>query len=226
MAGSHAFSNARPPIRRFLVVLVACLGLLSWCREASCVMLLIEGRDCLREHVEAGEAVTGSFVVLDVDSAWMNEAGTIDFEIIGPHNLKVFSVSRKAEDNFQFRAMYSGEYSFCMENKDHMAATVQLNYHVGHAAAAGNDMQNLAKDEHMTAVIQQLSAIQASLVLVQQDQAYFQARDLRRKKTNESTRQRVFWYAVLEVVVLSLASGLQVLILHYLFNKSTKKNRN
>ncbi|CAI5467593.1 unnamed protein product [Closterium sp. Yama58-4] len=158
------------------------------CRRAAAVVLLVEGKECLTEHLEANEAVTGSFVVIDVDSAWLSEAGTIDFEIIGPHNLKLYSAKRKAEDNFQFRSMYSGDYSFCMDNTDHMAATVQLSYHIGHKPHT----HEVAKDEHMQGVLGQVESIRSGLVLVQQDQAYFQARDERRRRTNESTKQRVF----------------------------------
>ncbi|CAI7904454.1 unnamed protein product, partial [Closterium sp. NIES-54] len=191
------------------------------CRRAAAVVLLVEGKECLTEHLEANEAVTGSFVVIDVDSAWLSDAGTIDFEIIGPHNLKLYSAKRKSEDNFQFRSMYSGDYSFCMDNTDHMAATVQLSYHIGHKPYT----HEVAKDEHMQGVLGQVESIRSGLVLVQQDQAYFQARDERRRRTNESTKQRVFWYALLEVLVLVLANGAQVLILHHLFNKAAARSR-
>ncbi|CAI5511277.1 unnamed protein product [Closterium sp. Naga37s-1] len=79
----------------------------------------------------------------------ISDAGTIDFEIIGPHNLKLYSAKRKSEDNFQFRSMYSGDYSFCMDNTDHMAATVQLSYHIGHKPHT----HEVAKDEHMQGVL-------------------------------------------------------------------------
>ncbi|CAI5982376.1 unnamed protein product [Closterium sp. NIES-64] len=128
-----ASSFRSPLLARLANVSLFVLSLaLVACRRTAAVVLLVEGKECLTEHLEANEAVTGSFVVIDVDSAWLSDAGTIDFEIIGPHNLKLYSAKRKAEDNFQFRSMYSGDYSFCMDNTDHMAATVQLSYHIGH----------------------------------------------------------------------------------------------
>ncbi|CAI5499164.1 unnamed protein product [Closterium sp. Naga37s-1] len=79
--------------------------------------------------------------------------------IIGPHNLKLYSAKRKSEDNFQFRSMYSGDYSFCMDNTDHMAATVQLSYHIGHKPHT----HEVAKDEHMQGDPGQVESIRSGL---------------------------------------------------------------
>ncbi|CAI5966268.1 unnamed protein product [Closterium sp. NIES-64] len=151
-----ASSFRSPLLARLANVSLFVLSLaLVACRRTAAVVLLVEGKECLTEHLEANEAVTGSFVVIDVDSAWLSDAGTIDFEIIGPHNLKLYSAKRKAEDNFQFRSMYSGDYSFCMDNTDHMAATVQLSYHIGHKPHT----HEVAKDEHMKGVLAQVDSI-------------------------------------------------------------------
>ncbi|KAG6520816.1 hypothetical protein ZIOFF_017877 [Zingiber officinale] len=44
-------------------------------------------------------------------------------------------------------------------------------------------------------------------------------------KTNESTRKRLTFYTIMEYIVLALASGLQVLYIRRLFNKSVAYNR-
>jgi len=65
-------------------------------------------------------------------------------QIDGPNNYKMYSVRNKADNTFQIRAVHSGDYKFCMENVEHMAASVDLNFHVGHHAPM--KLQDVAKE--------------------------------------------------------------------------------
>eukprot|EP00897_Mesotaenium_endlicherianum_P005231 jgi/Mesen1/4736/ME000241S03768 len=195
-----------------------CLLLVFTClssRAVHALTLVVEGKECLSQHIEAGDTVTGSFVVLDIDSAWRDDLAAIDFWITSPHGNKQYEVKEQSEGTFQFMADWSGQHQFCMENQEHLAETVEFNFNVGHV----HKREELATDEHMAEMMHQVDVINLEIGTIQQDQAYFRGREMRRRRTNESTNKRVLYYALLETVVLIGASALQVYVLKHMFER-------
>ena len=63
-------------------ILACCLALTFFTPRVESIILLIEQKECIIDRVEAGELVTGSFVVVDADTAWVadDSYATINFE--------------------------------------------------------------------------------------------------------------------------------------------------
>lgn len=199
-----------------------CLALLVQClRPAHAFLVAVEGRECFSHMADHGDTITGSFVVVDMDSSWRDDIAEVEFSILNPRGETVYHVSEREEDNFEFGATQTGLYQFCLEQKSHHVATIELNFQVGHVSP----LTELATDAHMAEIIHDLQTIRINLGLIEQDQAFFKGRDLRRKHTSVSTNRRMFYYALLEAVVLVGASVLQVYVLRSLFERQAKVSR-
>ena len=64
-------------------ILACCLALILFTPRAAAIILLIEQKECIIDRVEAGELVTGSFVIVDADTAWIadDSYAVINFEV-------------------------------------------------------------------------------------------------------------------------------------------------
>lgn len=72
-------SEGRWGPRQCVLALAALLVVASLGRTADAYIIFVESKECLTQHIESGDSITGSFVVVDVDSAWSEDVGGVDF---------------------------------------------------------------------------------------------------------------------------------------------------
>eukprot|EP00245_Coleochaete_scutata_P003684 TRINITY_DN15516_c0_g1_i1.p1 TRINITY_DN15516_c0_g1~~TRINITY_DN15516_c0_g1_i1.p1 ORF type:complete len:215 (+),score=35.92 TRINITY_DN15516_c0_g1_i1:113-757(+) len=193
------------------------------CQQVAGIMITVHRQECLTEEVKyQGDAVVGSFVVYDMeDESWSGPPPGMDFYITGPDGHRAWSSMHKMEDKFSFLAGKAGLYRFCFNNHAHVPESVVFDVHVGHVTGP----EDVAKEEKLSPLTVKLDKIREAVYSISADQHYLRARQLRHKKTMESTRRRVIWYAMLEAATLIGASLLQVYVLRRLFEKRIGYNR-
>eukprot|EP00243_Klebsormidium_subtile_P008488 TRINITY_DN4039_c0_g1_i1.p1 TRINITY_DN4039_c0_g1~~TRINITY_DN4039_c0_g1_i1.p1 ORF type:complete len:214 (+),score=62.37 TRINITY_DN4039_c0_g1_i1:117-758(+) len=206
--------------KRLLVQLHIVLAFAFLLDGAAALRMAIMRTECLTEEVaNEGDIVTGSFVVLDHQSAWAEQHPGMDLGVTGPGNNHVYSTRWKVEDKFTFRALKPGPYKFCFTNHAPAPKSVIFQVHVGHTVTP----EEIAKTEHFDPLALQIGKVSEALALVVQEQAYLRAREERHRITNESTSRRVVFYSFIETAGIVSASLLQVFFLRRLFEKRGKR---
>lgn len=209
---SHGLRHAA-----LLLLIICALNALA----ARALIVVVEEKECLAQHIEPANTITGSFVVLDIDSAWRDDAATLDFTITNPVGDMIYQRNDAAEDNFQFVSTWAGEHKFCFHNKEHLSETVQFDIQIGHHT----NRKEIAKDDHVALLMADLEVIAMHVGEIQADQAFFKGQELRARRTSESTRRKLVYYAIMETFILIGASALQVYFLRRMFEKRGNYSR-
>lgn len=131
------------------------------------------------------------------------ETSSVDFEIIDPHGDRIYEKSDQAEGLFHFIAKKQGMYSFVVSNHKWMQEKM-----VTFAIGKGNE--TALQTEHLDTMDGSLKAVERTLQDIQTESTYLWIRQKSHLKTVESIHRRVFWFCVVEFLVLLGISGFQV----------------
>ncbi|GAB2282321.1 hypothetical protein Dimus_016869 [Dionaea muscipula] len=191
-------------------------------QSASALSITVNKEECVSETVLfPGDTVSGNFVVIDHDIFWTPQHTGIRFTITSPVGNQVLDVKGTSGHKFEFKAPRSGAYKFCFYNPVAAPEIVSFYIHTGHIP----HQHDKATDEHFNPVNVRIAELREALHSVTAEQKYLKAREVRHRFTNESTRNRVIFYTLMEYVLLAIASGLQVVYIRRLFGKSIAYNR-
>lgn len=205
----------------FAEVLLILGLLLGSTHRLSALSVTVSDVECVYEYVLfEGDTVSGNFVVVDHDLFWSSDHPGIDLEVTSPVGSTVHSLKGRSGDKFEFKAPRAGMYKFCFHNPSRTPETVSFYIHAGHIP----NEHNLAKDEHLGPINVKIAELREALESVTAEQRYLKAREVRHRRTNENTRKRLIFYTITEYLVLACASGLQVVYIRRLFNKSVGYN--
>jgi len=73
MAAEGRWGSRQCVLALAALLVVALLG-----RTADAYIIFVESKECLTQHIESGDSITGSFVVVDMDSAWSEDVGGVE----------------------------------------------------------------------------------------------------------------------------------------------------
>ncbi|KAL2632397.1 hypothetical protein R1flu_017083 [Riccia fluitans] len=179
--------------------------------------------ECVSQWVEYDhDLVTGNFVVVEKDTDWYaDEVEDVELVVTGPAGGTITTMKSNGGDKFTFRAHKRGHYRFCFHNPTSVPEQISFSIHVGHIPQAAE----VAKDEHLYNVEVKIAQLREALESISLEQAYLKRRDIRHKKTNESTQRRLLWYTVLEYLALIGVSLVQVYLIQRLFSKRIGYNK-
>ncbi|CAN4116524.1 unnamed protein product [Withania somnifera] len=209
-------------VKCFKVLALVAILVFSFVGDLSALSVTVNDVECVQEFVlYEGDPISGNFVVVDHDVFWSSDHPGIDFTVTSPAGNVVHAIKGTAEDKFEFKAPKSGMYKFCFHNPHSAPETVSFYIHIGHIT----NEHDLAKNEHLDPINVKIAELREALESVTAEQKYLRARDSRHRHTNQSTRDRVIFYTVVEYILLILASGLQVMYIRSLFSKSIGYNR-
>merc|ERR1719446_730584 len=135
-------------------------------------------------------------------AASSEETSSVDFKITNPAGDVVFDKTDEAEGLFHFVAKKKGTYTFTVSNNRWMEEKM-----VTFALGRGNETN--IKGEHVDAVDQQIEAISRELRDIQTESTYLWIRQKSHMKAVESIHRRVFWFCVVEFMILIGMAGLQ-----------------
>jgi len=130
------------------------------------------------------------------------ETSSVDFKITNPAGEVVFDKSDEAEGLFHFVAKKKGTYTFIVSNNRWMEEKM-----VTFALGRGN--MTSIKGEHVEAVDQQIESISRELRDIQTESTYLWIRQKSHMKAVEGIHRRVFWFCVVEFMILIGMAGLQ-----------------
>jgi len=131
------------------------------------------------------------------------ETSSVDFQITNPHGDVVFEKTDEAEGLFHFTAKKKGTYTFIISNHKWMASKS-----VTFAVGTGN--ATVLQAEHLTGIDAHMKVIERTLKDIQTESTYLWIRQKSHMKTVESIHRRVFWFCVVEFLILVGISGFQV----------------
>lgn len=194
----------------------------GWPRRLSALSLTVTNTECVYEYVLFdGDTVSGNFVVVDHEYFWAADHPGFNLIVSSPAGNTVHSIHGSSGEKFEFKAPKGGLYKFCFHNPNDVPETVSFYIHVGHIP----NEHDVAKDEHLNPVTVKIAELREALESVTAEQKYLTAREVRHRRTNESTRRRLIGYSVAEYFALSAASFLQVVYIRRLFSKTLAYNR-
>lgn len=149
------------------------------------------------EDVIPPQTLRGAFFASDG-----TETSSVDFKILSPAGDVVYEKS--AEDGlFHVMAYKKGPYTFMVSNHRWMNQKM-----VTFALGAGN--QTSIKKAHVHEVDNQIQAISKELKDIQSESTFLWIRQKAHMKQVESIHTRVFWFCVVELLILAGVSSVQV----------------
>jgi len=131
------------------------------------------------------------------------ETSSVDFQVTNPHGDIIFERYGEAEGLFHFLAIKKGTYTFIVSNHKWMQ-------HKMVTFAVGKGNETTLQAEHLDTVESHVQVIEKNLQDIQTESTYLWIRQKSHMKTVESIHRRVFWFCVVEFLILVGISAFQV----------------
>lgn len=148
----------------------------------------------------------------------------MDVTVLNPHSQLLYSASEGFGDK-SFDITLPGVYQFCFSNELSFTAKAidfDISFQdpdlIDSPSSAGDNLAK-AKIESFEAII---SKLHSDLRNMQSYQRYFKGRDARNYATVETTSSLLFWFTLIECIVVIALAFLQVYILRKFFTQSGK----
>ena len=170
--------------------------------------------ECFYEHFEVGSQVEVQYQVL--------KGGELDINFLVENPLEVYIViDRRSDGWWPLEIKATGEYGICLDNtfsklSSKLVFLSIVTQDLAKKRELDSEVPRNATD-HSAAVIEKLNNIDQRLSKIVSLQHYFQAREARHRLTLESNNSRVFWWSLLECVVMVAAGLAQVVVIRSLF---------
>jgi len=132
-----------------------------------------------------------------------DETSSVDFQILDPSGDVVFEKNAEAEGLFHFITKKNGTYTFVVSNNKWMEQKV-ITFTMG----KGNETH--LQTEHLDGIDAHVKSIDRTLKDIQTESTYLWIRQKSHMKSVESIHRRVFWFCVIEFLILIGVSGFQV----------------
>ncbi|EXX59312.1 hypothetical protein RhiirA5_347554 [Rhizophagus irregularis] len=148
----------------------------------------------------------------------------IDYVVTDPRNRIVLNGERERQGDYIFTANYVGEYSFCFANDMSTFAEKLVDFEISieNEPRAELPPSKGIQPEHTSSMEESLIRLSSSLSTVSRTQKYFRTRENRNFSTVKSTENRIFWFALLESMLIVGMAAVQVFVVKTFFN-TTKK---
>lgn len=142
------------------------------------------------------------------------ETSSVDFQVTNPHGDVIYERYGEAEGLFHFLAIKKGTYTFIISNHKWMQ-------HKMVTFAVGKGNETTLQAEHLDTVESHVGVIEKNLQDIQTESTYLWIRQKSHMKTVESIHRRVFWFCVVEFLILVGLSYFQV---HYIKSLLSSKH--
>jgi len=200
------------------------LFFLSLCRTAASTALTTaisaNERLCFYADVDkAGEKIGFYFAVQSGGSF------DIDFEVKDPNEKVILDGLRERQGDYVLTANAVGEYAFCFENDMSTLTEKLVDFDIMIESEPRREAP--AKpgkvSDHTSALEESIFRLNGMLMNIKRAQKQFHTRENRGFSIVKSTRNRVFWYAVLESLGVIGMAVFQVYVLQTFFTKTGRR---
>jgi len=140
----------------------------------------------------------------------------IDLKILAPGNVQIYAGLHFESAQYEFIAAFAGDYSICFSNEMARWTAKVIQFRVVKDNVQPKDGKPLTTDV-LTPMQTSLLAISNSLDVIQVDQTHLRIREQVHRDTAESTNTRVYFYSLIESILLLIISIGQVFYLRKFF---------
>ncbi|CAI2179232.1 7555_t:CDS:2 [Funneliformis geosporum] len=148
----------------------------------------------------------------------------IDYLVTDPRNKIVLNGERERQGDFVFTANFVGEYSFCFANDMSTFAEKLVDFEISieNEPRAELPPPKGIQPEHTSSMEESCLRLSSRLSAISRSQKYFRTRENRNFSTVKSTENRIFWFALLESMLIVGMAAVQVFVVKTFFN-TTKR---
>ncbi|KAH9939710.1 emp24/gp25L/p24 family/GOLD-domain-containing protein [Epithele typhae] len=149
----------------------------------------------------------------------------IDFEVKGPNDRVLLDGQRERQGDFVLTANVVGEYAFCFENDMSTLTEKLIDFDI--MVESEPRREPPAKPgqiaDQTTALEESIFRLNSMLINIKRSQKYFHTRENRGFDIVKSTKNRLFWYAVMESLGVIGMAIFQVYVLQTFFTKTGRR---
>lgn len=173
--------------------------------------------ECFYEHFVIGSKIEVQYQVL--------KGGELDinFLVMNPEGMYIV-IDRKTDGWWPLEIEEAGEYGICLDNsfsklssKLVFLSIITQDLVKLEERKLESDVSENTTDQSAAEVMEKLNILDQKLSRIVSTQHYFQGREARHRLTLESNNSRVFWWSLLECVVMVAAGLVQVVVIRSLF---------
>ncbi|WWC92773.1 uncharacterized protein L201_007732 [Kwoniella dendrophila CBS 6074] len=203
----------------FSSITLGLLGAAQISATALTAMLGANERSCYYADVDGvGEKVGFYFAVQSGGNF------EIDYIVMDPDDKVILEGVAEKQGDYIFTANKVGEYSFCFENEAYTSdKLLDFDIMVESEPRRVLSAQQQPLKEHTSSLEESTYKISGLLSSITRTQKYFHTRHHRNFSTVLSTQSRIFWFTVLECVIIAAMSLLQIWILKTFFSRSGRR---
>lgn len=154
----------------------------------------------------------------------------VDFSVKDPHGNVLMSKSKERQGEFVITAKNAGEYEFCFSNQMSTFADKVIDFEIKYDGDASNAFRAKMPEQpsskplaHVEAMKNTAAQIDAQLEDLKRSLHYYKTRNTRNQATVRSTESRIYYFSILEVLLLVGMAGLQITIVQLFFKGSRKQ---
>jgi len=215
---TRSCSSTSPSLPSLVSLVLYCLLVLSVLPSPSSaldVYVKPNDEDCYFEDLQKGEKMYVSFSVQS--GGYLD----IDIRVYGPDLRVVYEAERQRDGNFQFKATATGSHKVCFGNTMSMVSgkTLSFNTYTGRSLLP----LDAAKQSALSPLESEVMGVSEKVYSVHDVAVYLKFREVRHTQTLESTKSRVMWFSLLELMALLAVSVFNILYLRQLFERSGKR---
>lgn len=141
----------------------------------------------------------------------------VDYTVKDPNSAVIASGRGERQGDYVFTATAVGEHSFCFSNDGSSREDKLIDIDImvendknSVKANLPNEGKKEGKENIHEPLEDSLYRLSADLASLSRQQKYFRTRENRNFATVESTESRIFWFSVLEVILIVSMAALQV----------------
>lgn len=154
----------------------------------------------------------------------------VDFSVKDPAGNVLAAKTKERQGDFVIIAKSVGEYEFCFSNEMSTFADKVIDFEIqfdGDASkqfrAAMPEQPNLKPDAHVDAMKRTANEIDLQLEDLKRSLQYYKTRNNRNQATVRSTELRIYYFSILEVLLMVGMAALQIAIVQLFFKGSRKQ---
>lgn len=154
----------------------------------------------------------------------------VDYEIKSPSRRTIYGDTKLRQGSFVFEADVVGEYEFCFSNEMSTFAEKVVDFEIKHEGDALSQFRasmpapsNQKPQQHVEGMKRTADEIDRQLDELKYALLYYKTRNNRNQATVRSTESRIYYFSILEVLLMVGMAVLQISIVQYFFRGSRKQ---
>lgn len=143
----------------------------------------------------------------------------IDYSFTAPDGGIIMKGDKERQGDYVFTASQRGEHALCFSNDMSTFAEKLVDFEVSveHEARAELPAKQGTTSEQTTALEESLHKLAGQISTIARSQKYFRTRENRNFSTVRSTESRIFYFSVIESLMMVSMACLQVFIVRFFF---------